>query len=318
MKKILLSLFAAILATGAFLDTKNYIQGNNIELNSYDPAGSYQTKQEAVDEMGYALELIDVDSHAEMKRIFKLPNKSYYTLEMLDAQKNQSSYLYTGLIETQNGNTSILEFPEHKWELISVNNDYKNKSWDVNSKAGKFHFNVGDFVSNDIDNRIIINDDESAGMSIDYTPKKGVIEMNDNGVWLDHAKFKVGMQNKSKTYPTEDAAVNAVKQNDFGKRLGVIKMRDMNFYVYVNQVAEFNEYTIVPVRLKDNQFIAGKYERFTFESEDIFEVSMEEQVEGILFTVHFQQDNEKLKKYSNTLKHKHMHIAVVGGKQDAK
>ncbi|MCE4957410.1 hypothetical protein [Macrococcoides caseolyticum] len=312
MKKILLACFIVLLILGALLDTRNYVLGNRLEISSaLMPEGEFETVSDAEGEMGYLLESQGISDYSVIKRLYKLPNRNYYTLEILDATYKQSEYLYTGLIETKHATVSNLKVPKSSFELVRVNQQFKDKSWEIPSKVGVFHMSAGTFDNEATEDRIITNDAETAGVTVSLTPKKGIVEVNHDGVWLDHAKFKVGMENRMKRYSSEDAAVEAVKQGDFGKQIGMVKTQHMHCYIFLNKVAEYNEYTFIPVMLQDGQFMAGKFERFTYETDDIVDIGMEEAIEGIPYKIYLQQNNEHPKVFKNEIRHKDMHIAVV-------
>ncbi len=320
MKKILLGILIAILALGAVLDTKDYVLGNKFdETKLFDYSGVFEQYSDILSEMETNLSDAGMDIASINNRIYKLPNNHYYTLQMYTGHYKKSTYLYSGLIEFKNSNEVILSLPKNKLELVTVNQEFKDRSWQINSKAGAFDFEVGNFGNSNTDDRKMSDDSGERGLRITLSPKKDVIEINNNGVWLDHAKFKVGMQKPMKVFNSEQEAVNAVKQDDFGKALGVIKSKDMNFYVFKNQVEIFKEITIIPVSHKDNQIKAGKYERFTFEKDDGVKEVIEEQVDNVNYTLRFQQSSDKFEKIANQLKDGDMHIAVkVRGEDHAK
>lgn len=320
MKKILLGILTAILALGAVLDTKDYVLGNKFdETKLYGVTGDFLSYEEAIDDMEMNLSNTDLNLSASMNRIYKLPNNHYYILQMFESFYRKSDYLYTGLIEIKNANETELTYPDNKLELIEVNNKFEQKSWKVNSKAGTFDFKVGKFCDVSDDDKQMMDDDGKHGLSISLTPKEGVITVGRNGIWFDNDKRKIGMQNAMKSYATEKEAVNAVKKDDFGKLTGVMQSKQMNFYVYRNQIDIFKEYTIIPVSLKDNQYTAGKYERFTIEKGSIADIKAEEQVDNVNYTLRFQQSSDKFEKIANQLKDGDMHIAVkVRGEGHAK
>lgn len=320
MKRILISIFIVILCIGAFLDTRTYILGNDVDVNSgYTPESLFSTRQEALDEMDFALEMKNVHPSGIMNRLYKLPNHHYYELVMKDVNYKRSSYLYTTFVEQHNANEYALKVPKNSWNLISVNRKFQQKSWDINSKVGTFDFNSGSFNNRNTEDRPIVSDDKASGLSVSLTPKKGIISMNKDGLWLDHANFKIGMQEKMKSYGAEIEAVKAVKRDDFGNAIGVVKTNNMNFHFFLNQVGDYKEYTVIPVKVNSNQYISGKYERFTFYIDDVVETYIEDAVEGVTYQLHFQEGNDKLKHYPNEIKHKDMHIAVeVRGDKDAK
>lgn len=318
MKRILLTLFIALLVSGAVLDTKSYIVGDQKKLDAtFSQSGEFETEAEAKEAMDSTLEMNDLHSESVMNRYYKLPNKHYLNVTMLSPTHKMSSYLYTGLIETDDAHSSTLTFPEHDFELVSVNHQFKQKAWDVESKAGQLHFNIGDFSNSKLEDRMVVSEDDSAGVSVSMTPKKGVITVNRNGLWLDHANFKVGMNEKLRTFTSENEAVKAVQQDDFGKEIGVIKTDEMNFHIFYNAVSDYNEYTVIPVETH-GEIKAGKFERFTFH-EDIVDAKTEEKVDGVTYQLHFQQGKDKNKSYKNKVEHKKMDIGVeVGGVDDAK
>ncbi|WP_414042357.1 hypothetical protein ACMGE9_08445 [Macrococcus sp. EM39E] len=320
MKRIFLALLIAILATSAVLDIKNYVLGNKFDQNKlYDSSGIYEGYQEAKDDMTSNFTDAVGTSGSINNRIYKLPNNHYYTLQMLTGNYKKSTYLYSGLIEIKNANETELTFPKNKLELIVVNHEFKDKSWQVKSKVGTFDFVAGDFGNSNPDDRKMSDDDGKRGLRISLTPKKGVTRINNNGIWLDHANFKVGMQNQMKVYKSEQKAIKSVKKDDFGKLLGVIQTKDMNFHIFRNQVDVFKEITVIPVSLKDNQIKAGKFERFTFEKGDGIKEVIEERIDDVDYILNFQQNSENIKKMKDQLKDGNMHIAVeVRGEKNAK
>ncbi|RAI80145.1 hypothetical protein BFS35_010190 [Macrococcoides goetzii] len=320
MKKILLGILIAILALGAVLDTKDYVLGNKFdETKLYGDEGVLGSYGDTISDMENNLTEAGMDIASRSSRIYKLPNNHYYILQMFESFYRKSDYLYTGLIEIKNANETELTYPDNKLELIEVNKKFEQKSWKVNSKAGTFDFKVGKFGDVSDDDKQMMDDDGKHGLSISLTPKEGVITVGRNGIWFDNDKRKIGMQNAMKSYATEKEAVNAVKKDDFGKLIGVIKSKQMNFYVYRNQIDIFKEYTIIPVSLKDNKYTAGKYERFTYETDSITDIKAEEQVDNVNYTLRFQQSSDKFEKIANQLKDGDMHIAVkVRGEGHAK
>lgn len=320
MKKILLGILIAILALGAILDTKNYVLGNKFdETKLYGDVGVLGSYGDTISDMENNLTEAGMDVASRSSRIYKLPNNHYYILQMFESFYRKSDYLYTGLIEIKNVNETELTYPDNKLELIEVNKKFEQKSWKVNSKAGTFDFKVGKFGDVSDDDKQMMDDDGKHGLSIALTPKEGVITVGRDGIWFDNDKRKIGMQNAMKSYATEKEAVNAVKKDDFGKLIGVMQTKQMNFYVYRNQIDNFKEYTIIPVSLKDNKYTAGKYERFTYETDGIADIKAEEQVDNVNYTLRFQQSSDKFEKIANQLKDGDMHIAVkVRGESHAK
>lgn len=320
MKKILLGILIAILALGAILDTKNYVLGNKFdETKLYGDVGVLGSYGDTISDMENNLTEAGMDVASRSSRIYKLPNNHYYILQMFESFYRKSDYLYTGLIEIKNANETELTYPDNKLELIEVNKKFEQKSWKVNSKAGTFDFKVGKFGDVSDDDKQMMDDDGKHGLSIALTPKEGVITVGRDGIWFDNDKRKIGMQNAMKSYATEKEAVNAVKKDDFGKLIGVMQTKQMNFYVYRNQIDFFKEYTIIPVSLKDNKYTAGKYERFTYETDSIADIKAEEQVDNVNYTLRFQQSSDKFEKIANQLKDGDMHIAVkVRGESHAK
>lgn len=320
MKKILLGILIAILALGAILDTKNYVLGNNFdETKLYGDVGVLGSYGDTISDMENNLTEAGMDVASRSSRIYKLPNNHYYILQMFESFYRKSDYLYTGLIEIKNANETELTYPDNKLELIEVNKKFEQKSWKVNSKAGTFDFKVGKFGDVSDDDKQMMDDDGKHGLSIALTPKEGVITVGRDGIWFDNDKRKIGMQNAMKSYATEKEAVNAVKKDDFGKLIGVMQTKQMNFYVYRNQIDNFKEYTIIPISLKDNKYTAGKYERFTYETDSIADIKAEEQVDNVNYTLRFQQSSDKFEKIANQLKDGDMHIAVkVRGESHAK
>lgn len=320
MKKILLGILIAILALGAILDTKNYVLGNKFdETKLYGDVGVLGSYGDTISDMENNLTEVGMDVASRSSRIYKLPNNHYYILQMFESFYRKSDYLYTGLIEIKNANETELTYPVNKLELIEVNKKFEQKSWKVNSKAGTFDFKVGKFGDVSDDDKQMMDDDGKHGLSIALTPKEGVITVGRDGIWFDNDKRKIGMQNAMKSYATEKEAVNAVKKDDFGKLIGVMQTKQMNFYVYRNQIDIFKEYTIIPVSLKDNKYTAGKYERFTYETDSIADIKAEEQVDNVNYTLRFQQSSDKFEKIANQLKDGDMHIAVkVRGESHAK
>lgn len=320
MKKILLGILIAILALGAILDTKNYVLGNKFdETKLYGDVGVLGSYGDTISDMENNLTEAGMDVASRSSRIYKLPNNHYYILQMFESFYRKSDYLYTGLIEIKNANETELTDPDNKLELIEVNKKFEQKSWKVNSKAGTFDFKVGKFGDVSDDDKQMMDDDGKHGLSIALTPKEGVITVGRDGIWFDNDKRKIGMQNAMKSYATEKEAVNAVKKDDFGKLIGVMQTKQMNFYVYRNQIDIFKEYTIIPVSLKDNKYTAGKYERFTYETDGIADIKAEEQVDNVNYTLRFQQSSDKFEKIANQLKDGDMHIAVkVRGESHAK
>lgn len=320
MKKILLGILIAILALGAILDTKNYVLGNKFdETKLYGDVGVLGSYGDTISDMENNLTEAGMDVASRSSRIYKLPNNHYYILQMFESFYRKSDYLYTGLIEIKNANETELTYPDNKLELIEVNKKFEQKSWKVNSKAGTFDFKVGKFGDVSDDDKQMMDDDGKHGLSIALTPKEGVITVGRDGIWFDNDKRKIGMQNAMKSYATEKEAVNAVKKDDFGKLIGVMQTKQMNFYVYRNQIDNFKEYTIIPISLKDNKYTAGKYERFTYETDGIADIKAEEQVDNVNYTLRFQQSSDKFEKIANQLKDGDMHIAVkVRGESHAK
>lgn len=320
MKKILLGILIAILALGAVLDTKDYVLGNKFdETKLYGDMGVLGSYGDTISDMENNLTEAGMDIASRSSRIYKLPNNHYYILQMFESFYRKSDYLYTGLIEIKNANETELTYPDNKLELIEVNKKFEQKSWKVNSKAGTFDFKVGKFGDVSDDDKQMMDDDGKHGLSISLTPKEGVITVGRDGIWFDNNKRKIGMQNTMKTYASEKEAVNAVKKDDFGKLIGVMQTKQMNFYVYRNQIDIFKEYTIIPVSLKDNKYTAGKYERFTYETDSIADIKAEEQVDNVNYMLRFQQSSEKFEKIANQLKDGDMHIAVkVRGEGNAK
>lgn len=320
MKKILLAILIAILTISAMLDIKDYMLGNKFDQNKlYDNSGIFTQYTDVLRDMETNLSDAGLGVSTLTNRMYKLPNNHYYTLQMYNVDYKQSTYLYSGLIEIKNANETELKLPENNLELVTVNNEFKDHSWQVDSKVGTFDFVVGDFGNSNTEDREMSDDDGERGLRISLTPKKGITKINNNGIWLDHANFKVGMQNKMKVFNNEQEAIKAVKQDDFGKALGVIKSKHMNFYIYSNQVDIFKEYTIIPVSLKGNQIKAGKFERFTFEGDDEVDEVIEERIDDVDFKLNFQKNNEKFKKMKHQLKDGKMYIAVeVRGEDDGK
>lgn len=323
MKKILLGLFIVFLAVGAIRDTKNYVLGDGFkdsEVESEIYAGQYddyELAQEAMDDaMGeeFGIKASYVD------RIFKLPNDHYYALKMMGGDYKRSQYLYTGFIENLSKDTTELTFPENEFNLVNVNGKYEQKSWDVKSKAGVHHFQTGPFSKvTKQEDEIEFNSDKTEGIAMSSTLKDGVIQIDMNGIWLDKGNNKIGMNETTKAYTTEAAAVKAVKKDEFGQQIGVLKTENMNFYVFKNIVSIYYEYTVIPVRLKNNQYYAGKYERFTYIAGDETTTELEEKVEGVTYKLNFQQNIEKAKQYRNQIKEDQMQIAVqVRGEDDGK
>lgn len=320
MKKILLGILIAILALGAVLDTKDYVLGNKFdETKLYGDVGVLGSYGDTISDMENNLTEAGMDVASRSSRIYKLSNNHYYILQMFESFYRKSDYLYTGLIEIKNANETELTYPDNKLELIEVNKKFEQKSWKVNSKAGTFDFKVGKFGDVSDDDKQMMDDDGKHGLSIALTPKEGVITVGRDGIWFDNDKRKIGMQNAMKSYATEKEAVNAVKKDDFGKLIGVMQTKQMNFYVYRNQIDNFKEYTIIPISLKDNKYTAGKYERFTYETDGIADIKAEEQVDNVNYTLRFQQSSDKFEKIANQLKDGDMHIAVkVRGESHAK
>ncbi|WP_420493950.1 hypothetical protein QA541_09315 [Macrococcus psychrotolerans] len=314
MKKILLGLFIVFLAIGAIRDTKDYVLGNDLtdlEVESGLYSGQYLDYEEASSAMSDAMgEKFSVKAN-HVDRTFKLPNGHYYSWKMMDGDYKRSQYLYTGFIENISKDTTELTFPENEFNLVSVNGKFEQKTWDIKSKAGVHHFQSGAFSkATKLEDRIMTNDDESEGVTVATELKDGVIQMNEKGIWLNKANNKVGMNEPMKAFDTEEAAVSAATQEVFGKSVGVIKSKNMNFHIYQNKVDAFNEYTVISVRLKEQQYYAGQYERFTFIADTVVDTHTEEAVEGITYKLHFQHDVDKLKQYKKQLKDGHMYIGV--------
>lgn len=323
MKKILLGLFIVFLVIAMILDTNDYVLGNNLtdlEVESEVYAGKYADYEEASSAMDDAMVGKFGIKASYVDRIFKLPNNHYYTLKMMSGDYKRSQYLYTGFIENLSKDTTELTFPENEFNLVNVNGKYEEKSWDVKSKAGVHHFQTGPLSkATKLEDEIEFKSDRTEGIVMSSTLKDGVIQIDMDGIWLDKGNNKIGMNETTKTYATEAAAVNAVKKDEFGQQIGVLKTENMNFYVFKNIMSIYHEYTVIPVRIKDNQYYAGKYERFTFMAGDETTTELEEQVEGVTYKLNFQQNLEKAKQYRNQIKEDQMQIAVqVRGEDDGK
>ncbi|WP_414048739.1 hypothetical protein [Macrococcus animalis] len=321
MKKILLALLITLLAISAILDTKNYVLGNKFDITKlYDISGDFDSYNDAVNVMETNLTDTNLDLSSSSNRIYKLPNNHYYILQMFNTFYRKSDYLYTGLIEIKNANETELTVPAEKLKLIEVNGEFENDVWKVNSKAGQFDFKVGQFgdVDEDEGDKQMMDDNGKKGLSISLTPKKGVVEIGRDGIWFDNQKKKVGMTYEMNAFNTESEAIKAVKKDDFGKVIGVIKSDFMNFHIFKSSIDVINEYTIIPVRRDGNQFKSGKFERFSYMSDDIVDIDLKEEVEGVHYRVRLQQDNEKFEKMNNQIKDGKMHIAVeVRGEENA-
>lgn len=314
MKKGLLGLFIAFLLVSLIWDVKDYMLGDQLTDDAVASelyAGQYESFEEASstinDAMGTDFNVIgSITEH-----IYKLPNNHYYVLEIKKASHKASLYLYTGFIEQKHKDVTELTFPENDFNLISTNKKFKSKSWDIKSKAGVHHIQTGAFSKGTkLENRIIRNVDESEGVTLATELKDGVIQMNEKGIWLDKGNNKIGMNESMKAFDTEEAALSAVTKESFGKPVGVIKSKNMNFHIYQNKVDAFKEYTVIPVHMKDNQYYAGKYERFTFVEDSEVNTKTEEAVEGVTYKLHFQHDVEKFKQYKKQLKDGNMYIGV--------
>lgn len=321
MKKILLGVLIVFLLIAAFFDTKDYVLGNKLKgINKAMVTEVNPDYETAKYEMEMAMDNTVKSIKASYYKKYKLPNNNYYILKMINSDYKMSYYLLTGLIEIKNANETLLTFPKDELQLISVNDKYEQKSWDLKSKAGVHHFKVGEFSNSDnLDDRFMLNGKGTAGVQMSFTPKKGVIEIDENGIWLDHGKNKVGMNHRMQSFTSEKEAIAKVKQDDFGKQVGVVKANDMHFYIFKNEVDVFDEYTVIPVLVKDNQLKAGKFERFTFNGDFGADAKTTEAVEGFTYRLHFQQDADKFKHYEHQVKVDKMHIAVkVRGESHAK
>lgn len=323
MKKILLGCFIVFIAFLIFLDTKDYILGDTLtkqDVQSDLYAGEYPDYTQAEDAVRDSLHSKVSNSASYGDQLYILPNNQYYVLKTLVGTYKSSQYLYTGIIERKGSGETTLTFPAHGFNLISVNDKFKQKSWDIKSKAGIHHFRAGDFNQNDNpEDKVIMNNQQTEGITETFTPNKDVIVVSSDGLWLDHRKNKMGMAEMMNAYPSEQEAVKAVKKDTFGRKIGILKSKHMDFYIYKYQLDTFSQYTIIPVRVKDNQFYAGKFERFTYVKDDEFSSEFEEQVDGITYKLNFQQNKEKFKQYNEQLKSGGMRIAVeVRGENDGK
>lgn len=314
MKKGLLGLFIAFLLVSLIWDVKDYVLGDQLMRNDVASefySGQYESYEEASsiinDTMGNKFEVIG----SLTEHIYKLPNNHYFVLAMRDGKHKASSYLYTGFIEQKHKDVTELTFPENDFNLISTNGKFKSKSWDIKSKAGVHHVQIGAFSNGTkLEDRIMTNDDETEGVTVTTDLKDGVTQMNEKGIWLDKGNNKIGMNEPMKAFDTEEAALSTVTKESFGKPVGVIKSKNMNFHIYQNKVDAFKEYTVIPVHMKNNQYYAGKYERFTFVEGSTINIKTEEAVEGVTYKLHFQHDVEKLKQYKKQLKDGNMYIGV--------
>lgn len=317
LKRLLLGCFIVFLALGMFLETRDYVLGNTLKHDAASHSeGIFDDEMAALNQMEN-----DVEGASRVSPLtssfYKLPNGNYYKVPMLVLSHKLSSYLYTGQLEFKSDGVE-LSIPKDSWHLISTNQHFKAKDWEINSQAGVHRFKSGPINRRDnLDDVLMSNDDKDQGLVVSSQLKKGVIEVTSDGLWLDRAKFKVGMKGEMKSYSTEQAAVDAVHQNEFGKEIDVLKSKAMNFHLYRNQVSEFNEYTVIPVRIDGNDYLAGKFERFTYQQGKEMDSDFEESIDGVDYTLHFEQSDKK--RYAQEIKVDDGKIAVeVRGERDEK
>lgn len=316
MKRILLGCLIIFVGMMIIMDIRDYVLGNHLtSVDSSFAEGEYTDFTDASNEIESLLQDKLGSSEQYASPLYKLPDQHYLRLEMHGGDYRRSHYLLTGFIEEQDDSMVKLSFPDKDFHLIRVGDQFQQKSWDIESKAGTHHLSSGVFSDSDrLEDRLITNDEDTAGLQLSTTLKKGVIWINEQGIWLDRGNNKIGMNEEMKSYQSERAAVKAVKKEGFGKLSGVLKTPDMHFYIFSRQVNIFNEYTVLPVRIKGQEFIAGPFEKFTFEDDSGVNSDVEEKVGSIIYKLHFQQNAEKLRKYPHHLQVDDMDIAVeVGG-----